>query len=304
MEATTVVPEWFSESIADVPRHGVVVVDGVQVRFRYWGESRAGHPDVVLVHGGAAQGSWWDHVGPRIAHDRRVIAVDLSGHGDSGWRPEYTMHGWAAEVFAVARAGSRHPRPVLVGHSMGAAVVMHAAGVLGSLLAGAIAIDPLSHDVTSSETHARTAETFSRRRTHPTREEAAARFRVLPPQSTLSFVIDHIAPTSVRAVEGGWTWKYDPQVFNVRRGSPSHPRDIVCALALVHPEHGIADQTASALLKELSITPHMIGVPAAAHHVMLDEPLALVSTLRILLTRSEFQSTESAPLDREHSSPF
>lgn len=237
------VPEWFSESIAHEPRCGGVVVDGVQVRFRYWGEFGAGRPDVILVHGGAAQGTWWDHVGPRIARDRRVIAVDLSGHGDSGWRPEYTMHGWATEVFAVARAASRHPRPVLVGHSMGAAVVMHAAGVLGSLLAGAIVIDPLSDDLTSPEAHARTAKTFSHRRIHPTREEAAARFRVLPPQATLSYVIDHIAPTSVRTVGGGWTWKYDPHVFNVRRGSPSRPRDIECALALVHPEDGIADRT-------------------------------------------------------------
>ena len=211
------------------------------------------------------------------------------------------MHGWASEVFAVARAASRHPRPVLIGHSMGAAVVMHAAGVLGSLLAGVIAIDPLSHDVTSSETHARTAETFSRRRTHPTREEAAARFRVLPPQPTLPYVMDHIATTSVRAVEGGWTWKYDPQVFNVRRGSPSAPRDIVCALALVHPEHGIADRSASALLGELASTPEIMDVPAAGHHVMLDEPLALVSTLRILLARSNFRDTEPMALDHERS---
>lgn len=290
---TADVPDWFAESIADEPHFGVVVVDAVQVRFRYWGESRAGQPDVVLVHGGAAQGTWWDHVGPRIARDRRVIALDLSGHGDSGWRTEYTMHGWASEVFAVARAASSHSRPILVGHSMGAAVVMHAAGVLGSLLAGAIVIDPLSHDVTSPEAHQRTARIFSQPFVHPTQEAAAQRFRVLPPQATLPYIIDHIAPTSVRAVAGGWTWKYDPQVFNVQRGTPSSPRDIACALALVHPEHGVADRTASALLEELVVTPRIIDIPAAGHHVMLDEPLALVSALHGLLAGEQFQENGS-----------
>lgn len=290
---TAATPAWFEEAIADEPHFGSIVVDAVQVRYRYWGESRRGRPDVVLVHGGAAQGTWWDHVGPMIARDRRVIALDLSGHGDSGWRTSYTMDGWAGEVFAVARALSPDSRPVFIGHSMGAAVVMHAAGVLGSRLAGAILIDPLSHDVTSPEAHERTGRIFSQPFAHPTQQAAAQRFRVQPQQATLPFIIDHIASTSVREVAGGWTWKYDPQLFNVERGAPSSPRDIVCALALVHPEHGVADRTASALLDQLVVTPQIIDIAAAAHHVMLDEPLALISALHALLATEQFQGSGS-----------
>lgn len=278
---------WFTAAMAAGPQRGEIVVEGVPVRYRYWGESRPDRPDVVLVHGAAAQGAWWDHVGPLLARDRRVTAPDLSGHGDSGWRASYDFRTWAAEVVAVAEASSPRPRPVLVGHSMGGEVVLHAAGVLGSWLAGAVVVDPLSHDVTSPEAHARTQRVFGQPYVHATREEAMKRFRVIPPQPTLPLVEDHIAATSVREVAGGWTWKYDPNIFNVERGGLSRPSDIACPLALLHPEHGLANEQAmAALAGQIDGTVQIVGIPAAAHHVMLDEPLSLVTGLRALLTGS------------------
>ena len=51
----------------------------------------------MLVHGGAAHSRWWDHIAPMLTEGWRVVAVDLSGHGDSDRRDHYSLDTWARE---------------------------------------------------------------------------------------------------------------------------------------------------------------------------------------------------------------
>lgn len=68
---------------------------------------KASERDLVFVHGAAAQASWWDHVAPLLAADRRVTAIDLSGHGDSEWRPAYDM-GAGSRRFSQRTVSANH----------------------------------------------------------------------------------------------------------------------------------------------------------------------------------------------------
>jgi len=105
---------------------------------RAWGDPD--RPGLVLVHGGAAHARWWDFIAPLLASRHHVVALDLSGHGDSGRRGNYPPTRWAEEVMAVAAArGIDHP--VLVGHSMGGFVSIIAAAEHGDELAGAVIVD-------------------------------------------------------------------------------------------------------------------------------------------------------------------
>jgi pimeloyl-ACP methyl ester carboxylesterase len=112
-----------------------VVVDGVSLAYRRWG--RTGSP-IVLV-GGFVEPSWvWHRVGPLLARRHRVVAVDLPPFGYSQRRGPYTLERWVELVRDFGRAlGLR--RPVLVGHSLGAAVAVESAlrdprGVAGIVL--------------------------------------------------------------------------------------------------------------------------------------------------------------------------
>ncbi|MGZ6833927.1 MAG: alpha/beta fold hydrolase, partial [Mycobacteriaceae bacterium] len=126
-------PQWFRDALDTAVEERVVNVSGCDIAIRSWGKREL--PGLVLVHGGAAHSRWWDHVAPFLAVDHRVVALDLSGHGDSGRRPEYGMASWAAEVNAVARDAEFTGPPVIVGHSMGGWVSMSAAGAADSHLA-------------------------------------------------------------------------------------------------------------------------------------------------------------------------
>src|ERR1700749_511873 len=110
-------PAWFTDALAAPVTERVASEGGVPLAYRMGG-SPSGR-GIVLVHGGGAHSRWWDHIAPLLAADRRVIAMDLSGHGDSGRRETYNFDAWAREVLAVAADAGLDAPPVVIGHSMG-----------------------------------------------------------------------------------------------------------------------------------------------------------------------------------------
>lgn len=101
--------------------HGpMIVVDDTRLAYRHWG---AGGSPIVLL-GGFVEPTWvWHAVGPLLARRHRVFAVDLPPFGFSQRRGPYTLAHWAELVRGFdAHLGLR--RPLVVGHSLGAAVAV------------------------------------------------------------------------------------------------------------------------------------------------------------------------------------
>ncbi|MDP2014288.1 MAG: alpha/beta hydrolase, partial [Actinomycetota bacterium] len=207
-------PTWFTEAIADAPEHVDIAIRGANVHARVWGDRSL--PGLMLLHGGSAHSGWWDHVAPQLARANRVVAVDLSGHGDSEWRESYSMSLWADEVMTVATELIDGP-PVLIAHSMGGGVALAAAAEHPDSVAGLIVIDTALDPRRLERDGMRPA--LRPPRIHETFEGAVARFRTIPEQDVvLPYVGKHVAEQSLKQVEGGWTWKYDPNFFGQTPG--------------------------------------------------------------------------------------
>jgi len=114
--------------------------DGVRIHYETTGKGR---PALVLVHCWTCDsGFWQDQVG-RLARSRQVVTLDLAGHGRSGrTRKDYTMEAFGEDVKAVADE-LKLDRIVLVGHSMGGAVILEATRRLGGRVVGLVPIDTL-----------------------------------------------------------------------------------------------------------------------------------------------------------------
>ncbi len=277
-------PEWFTAALAVAGEPGTVAVDGATISYRAWGA--AGGRGIVLIHGGAAHARWWDHIAPLLtAEGHRVAAIDLSGHGDSDRRARYTLDHWADEAVAVAAAAGITAPPVLIGHSMGGFVALRAAGLYGSELAGIVVIDSPVQDLTPEEQAAREARAFGPLRVYPTREAAISRFRTIPDQPALPYLRAYVAEHSVRQAGAGWVWKFDPAIFGRSRAAPALLQRLDCRVALFHAEHGIVPpQTTDLMYDKLGRRAPVIEIPAAGHHVLLDQPIALVTGIRTLLS--------------------
>jgi pimeloyl-ACP methyl ester carboxylesterase len=275
-------PEWFTQALSAPVTERVTVLDGVPVAYRMWGSSPNGR-GIVLVHGGAAHSRWWDHIGPLLTVDRRVIAIDLSGHGDSGRRESYSFDGWAREILAVA-ADAGLDAPTVIGHSMGGVVTLQLAALFGSRIEGAVVIDSPVRNPAPEQHAAQDRRVFRELRVYPSREAAIARFRPVPDQPVLGYIADHVAATSVRQADGGWTWKWDPQVFVLEPPRAPLTR-LACRVALFRAEHGIMSAEMSEIMYDrLGRVAPLIEIPAAGHHIMLDQPIALAAALRTLLS--------------------
>ena len=276
-------PAWFTAALAEPVEQRTATVEGTSIAYRVWGEPTG--RGIVLVHGGAAHSRWWDHIGPLLTEGRRVIALDLAGHGDSGRLDSYGFDVWAREVLAVAAdAGIAEP-PVVIGHSMGGFVALRLASLAGSQLEGVVVIDSPVRDMAPEEHAALERRAFGPLRVYPSREAILARFRPIPDQPALDYVTSHVAATSVRAADGGWTWKFDPRIFG---RPPLHPALLTrldCRVALFRAEHGIMSAEMSEVMYDrLGRVAPVIEIPAAGHHVMLDQPIALAAAIRTLLS--------------------
>lgn len=89
-------------------------------------ETGDGKQPVVLVHGWTCNREHWQPLLDSPPEGARLIAVDLPGHGDAREKalPAWTV---AAQAQALVAALADIDNPVLVGHSMGGAVVLEAA---------------------------------------------------------------------------------------------------------------------------------------------------------------------------------
>jgi pimeloyl-ACP methyl ester carboxylesterase len=117
--------------------------DGVRLAHFEAGPSTSEDPPLVLVNG------WTGDHGiftPQIIHfsqTRRVIAVNLRGHGRSDApRQNYTVDGFADDIaWQCAQLGLE--KPVIIGHSLGGAVVLELCGRHPDLASGMIMIDSI-----------------------------------------------------------------------------------------------------------------------------------------------------------------
>ncbi len=289
-----VAPAWFDTCLEEPFESGGVDVSGANICWKAWGER--GKPGLILVHGGVAHKGWWDFIGPWFARHRRVVAMDLSGMGDSDWRDVYNMPLYADEVLAAGEAGGafEHARkPILAGHSFGGFVTMGSAVRHGARYERAITIDS---PVRPADQQRRTAPPSRGGRTYRTQEEIMSRFRLLPDQECDNlFLLDHIARNALREVKQDdgsieWAWKFDPNLWAKMtydmRAAVETISEFNCPVAIIRGENSLMMNAEiwDYMCKEFPGQTPRFSIPEARHHVMLDQPLALVSALRALIS--------------------
>jgi pimeloyl-ACP methyl ester carboxylesterase len=171
---------------------------------------------------------------------------------------------------------------------MGGLVSIVAAALHGSELAGSIIVDaPVRRPDPESQEGER-GRAFRNPKTYPTREVAREHFRLIPPQPCDNpFIIDYIADRSLKEVEGGYTWKFDPAVFTVARREAMHEHlaNVRCRVALMRGElsHVVPPETGEYMYELLRRNAPIVEIPEAHHHLIIDQPLAFIAALRALL---------------------
>jgi pimeloyl-ACP methyl ester carboxylesterase len=107
-----------------------------------------GTPTVVLEAGGRENLEAWNNVFPEIARFTRVVAYDRAGLGKSQLGPEpRSFTRYATELHTMLHGAGISPPYVLVGHSMGAAVLRAFAHLFPNEIAGLVFVDPFNEQI-------------------------------------------------------------------------------------------------------------------------------------------------------------
>lgn len=284
MQSTQQTDTWMTRAWHTPFAQETLTVADCAINTLRWGDPS--NPGVLLVHGGLAHAQWWRHIAPAAAQDHYVVALDLSGHGDSGHRTHYGTH-WVEEIMAVREAAGFSAPPALIGHSMGGLLSVGAAAFYPEAWRAAMIIDSPITGFSDKNDQSDSPRGGPRRRQYPSLEKARQRFRLLPHQPcTNPELMQLIAESSLKQEGETWTWKFDPNVFETsdRRATAPLLKEIGCPWWLVRGENSrVVGAKVADDLRDLGITTPFITIPEAHHHLMLDQPLALISVIRAFL---------------------
>jgi pimeloyl-ACP methyl ester carboxylesterase len=136
---------------------GDLTSNGVRLHYQRSGAG-AGRPQLLFAHGLTDHGRCWLPVAEQLAGDYDIVLYDARGHGRSE-APErgYTYDNLAEDMAGVI-GGLGLDRPVVIGHSMGAATAALAAERHPALMRAIVLEDPPSASRFSAAERAANAE--------------------------------------------------------------------------------------------------------------------------------------------------
>lgn len=282
------IPDWFWAAVESPREEGTVEVDECDVHYLAWGDRQ--RPGLLLVHGMNAHAHWWDFIAPQLSDRYRIAALDLTGMGDSDYRYEYDGDTWADELAAVADAAGLGSDTVIVGHSFGGRIGLHAAVRHAERFAGLIMADSGIRDPDDDSDGDRPG-VGGRPVLYPDADTARHRFRLQPPQDCANtFLLEYIARHSVMAIDDGFAFKFDTDLMDSMSGvsgeeAAADLEALKLPLGLIY---GADSRLFSGRTLDYMRRLHGRDFPAlpladAQHHLFLDQPLAFIDTLKALL---------------------
>ena len=189
-----------------------VTVNGLRLHYVDWGND--GAPPFVMVHGLDRVARTFDHVAPHFTARYHVLALDMRGHGDSGWDPaaRYQVEDHAGDLAGVVAALSLR-NLILWGNSTGGRVVQVFAGMHPDLVSHVIAED------VGPERPRQIADNYSRRVAQEeagwaSEDELLAQLRKSNSGTADEVLVPYVRYGTRKRDDGRIVWKRDPKLVN------------------------------------------------------------------------------------------
>jgi pimeloyl-ACP methyl ester carboxylesterase len=187
-----------------------VTVNGLRIHYVDWGNPTA--RPLILIHGLDRVARTFDHVAPHFTARFHVIAMDMRGHGDSGWDPQgrYLVEDHVGDVEGlVQQLGLKNI--TIWGNSTGGRVAQVFAGKHPELVSAVI-----SEDV-GPERPRQIADNYSRRVAQEdagwaSEEELLAQLRKSNAGVSDAVLVPYVRYGTKRRADGRLIWKRDPQL--------------------------------------------------------------------------------------------
>ena len=202
-----------SSALAQSPQDRFFNVNGLRLHVLDWGSE--GKQPLILLHGIGRVAHTFDHLAEHFRKDYHVIAVDMRGHGDSGWDPNgaYLVEDYVKDIEGMA-SQLRLRNIVIWGNSTGGRVAQVFAGMHPDLVAGVISEDvgpERPREIADSGTNRMRQED---ERGWASEDELLAQLKASNARTNPDVLAAYVKYGSKRRPDGRVIWKRDPKIAN------------------------------------------------------------------------------------------
>lgn len=264
----------------------VTRADSGEVSFLKWGTEA---PEVVFLHGGGQNAHTWDTV--ILGLGVPALAIDLPGHGRSGWRADgdYGPKLAAGLIAPVLREHAPDAR-LVVGMSLGGLTALRIAATAPELVRELVLVDvtPSAPERHTEMTKAQmgTVALVQENRTFPTFADMLEVTVAAAPHRDRNSLRRGVFHNSKQLDDGTWTWRYDS--FRKGDGFEGLWDDvpaITMPTTLIRGANSffVNDEDAATFARTAPGFRRTHVVEGAGHSVQGDQPAKLVELLREIL---------------------
>ncbi len=271
--------------LPDVDRVEVDTADGKVSALRWGGTT----PRIVFLHGGGQNAHTWDTV--VVGLGEPGLAVDLPGHGHSGWREDgdYSPQNNAAAL-APALRELAPTAELVVGMSLGGLTAIRLGAVAPELVNELVLIDvtpsALQRHSEMTKEQQGTVALMHGEREFPSFQAMLDLTIAAAPHREPKALRRGVFHNSRRLDNGNWTWRYDAiRVFPDFAGLWDDVDALPAPITLVRGGSSgfVSDEDASELERRARHFRQAHVVENSGHSVQSDQPRALISLLRGVL---------------------
>lgn len=237
---------------------------------------------ILALHGMTGNAREWDGFAAALA-GRRVVALDLRGHGESDWAEHYSPAEYLSDIeFAIERY-CRGP-VILLGHSLGAILSMRVAADRPDLVELLAVVDagpelPPSA-VEAIESRSRVAAAY------PDPDSAYEAIRAANRFAPDEAIRNRVAHGFVERSPGCWVWRHDPKAEKAQAvgGLFSELWDRwnavgVSTLVVRGQESPYLPAALGSRMRASRPNVELVEVAGAGHNVATDQPIAFHSAV-------------------------
>ena len=193
------------------PEDRFVTVNGLRLHFLDWGNPEK--PPLILLHGIGRVAHTFDHLAPHFASDYHVLAVDMRGHGDSGWSAEgaYLVEDYVKDIAGLA-AQLQLRNIVIWGNSTGGRVAQVFGGMHPELVAAVISEDVGPERPTSIANSGTNRMRQEDETGWASEEDLLAQLKASNARTNSEVLEAYVRYGSKRRPDGRVIWKRDPRI--------------------------------------------------------------------------------------------
>lgn len=278
-------PQWFKDAIEDRPVEGNIDDPLGNISYAKWNADKETKNLIILIHGTGAHKNWWDPIAPQFKDVSNIIAIDLPGMGNSGFRKEYSIKDFGNCIISVIENENlegQFNNISIVGHSLGGQVAAYVASERKDLIHELIMIDTFIRPPDYNPDDHKGGP-LRKIKYYDDRLTILNRFRLMPNQECHNdWFLRYIAEYSVKHTSEGWRWRFDDAMFNSLERLFGYKFSFDCPALFIHGEKSLlmSGNILSNIKDTYSDIMEFIEVSDAAHHVPLDKPLEIVDIIK------------------------